>query len=85
MIKRSKLFEFITPNTDLLHDILIFTDLPDFSQNGRIFIFVELFFCCFISQIDILFSYLLLLLELIIVIKVLSGFVQTLEEVHHVA
>ena len=43
MVEGSQFLELIAPNVDFLHDILVLTDLPDFSQDGGILILVELF------------------------------------------
>lgn len=85
MIEGSQFLEFVAPNADLLHDILIFADLPYFSQDSGILVLVELFFGCVISGQSVNFSNWVLFFLLVVVIEILGGLIQSLEKVHHIS
>ena len=84
MLERSQLLELVAPNIDLLHNVLILTNFPDVSQDGRKLIFVELLFGSYVSGFNILLLYIRFLFRLVVVVKVFCSLIKSFEEIHHV-
>jgi hypothetical protein len=84
VLERSQLLELVAPNINLLHNVLILTNFPDVSQDGRKLIFVELFFGSYVSGFNILLLYIRFLFRLVVVVKVFCRLIKSFEEIHHV-
>lgn len=83
-VKWCEFFQLIVPNVDLQHDVLVFTDLLDVTQDVACVTFVVLFLCQIISVLVLLVINFWLILIPVIILETFSGFIKAFEEVHHV-
>jgi hypothetical protein len=86
VLEGSQFLELVAPDVDLQHDVLVLTYFRQIvPQNGLELVFVELPTSIFVPAAFVLTIYFRFLLLLVVLVEVLSSFVEPLEEVHHVS